>query len=65
MKQQNKESKNRTRVNKHKLEWFKQFRQMEAREKALDEELKQFMLSNPTILKEKRKQMGMTTSTIQ
>ena len=55
MKQQNKESKNRTKVNKHKLEWFKQFRQMEAREKALDEELKQFMLSNPTILKEKRK----------
>lgn len=56
MTRKNKESKHRTKINQHKLAWFKQFRQYESREKALEEELKSFLLSNPSIAKERRRE---------
>ena len=56
--QKNKESKHRTKVNSHKLEWFKKFRSMQQREIQLEEELKQFMLSNQSIIREKRREQN-------
>ena len=56
MKSKNKESKHRTKINQHKLAWFKQFRTLQTREKALEDELKSFLLSNPYIAKERRKE---------
>ena len=38
--QKNKESKHRTKVSTHKLEWFKKFRSMQSREGQLEDELK-------------------------
>ena len=54
--QKNKESKHRTKVNQHKLTWFKQFRSMQAREIQLEDELKAFMLSNQSIIKERKRE---------
>jgi len=56
MKTKNKESKQRTKINQHKLAWFKQFRTLQTREKALEEELKTFLLSNPSIAKERKRE---------
>ena len=56
MTKKNKESKQRTKINQHKLAWFKQFRTLQAREKALEDELKNFLLSNPSIAKERRRE---------
>ena len=55
--QKNKESKHRTKVNAHKLEWFKKFRTMQTRELQLEEELKSFLLSNQSIIKERRREL--------
>ena len=56
MTKKNKESKQRTKINQHKLAWFKQFRTLQSREKALEEELKTFLLSNPSIAKERKRE---------
>ena len=62
MTQKNKESKHRTKVNSHKLEWFKKFRSMQSRESLLEEELKQFMLSNQSIIKERKREQSESES---
>jgi hypothetical protein len=59
-KTKSKESKERTKINAHKLEWFKQFRNMQKREQTLDDELSKFMQSNPLLRKEKQKEMQST-----
>lgn len=56
MTKKNKESKQRTKINQHKLAWMKQFSNLQVREKALDDELQAFLLSNPSIAKERRKE---------
>jgi hypothetical protein len=47
-----KESKERTIINAHKLEWFKQFRNMQKRQQTLDDELAKFIKSNPFVQRE-------------
>ena len=48
----------------HKLAWFKQFRNLQAREKALEDELKTFLLSNPSIAKERKREQQEQVSRI-
>ncbi|CDW87601.1 UNKNOWN [Stylonychia lemnae] len=49
IKKSNKESKERTVINQHKLEWFKKFRQSQKREKQLEDELNEFISKNPNL----------------
>ena len=49
MKKSNKESKERTIVNQHKLEWYNQMKLSLKRERTLDDELLKFIEKNPEL----------------
>lgn len=62
LKKKNKESKERTKINSHKLEWVKQLRLMAKREQTLEDELSLFIQSNPILQREARSQRGTSYS---
>ena len=49
IKKSNKESKQRTVINTHKLEWVKQLRAFQKRERVLEEEINTFIHQNPAL----------------
>jgi len=63
IKKKTKESKERTKMNAHKLEWHKQFRNMEKRCLTLDEELSQFIQTNPLLTRDKQSMTKQSTMT--